>query len=58
MRLKNLLLIVCVAMATASLLCTRAHGQAISGDLTGTVTDSSGAVIPDATVTATNVSGS
>ncbi|HEX2331052.1 MAG TPA: TonB-dependent receptor, partial [Candidatus Angelobacter sp.] len=33
---------------------TLAHGQAISGDLLGVVSDSSGAVIPNATVTATN----
>jgi len=31
------------------------HAQAISGDLVGTVTDASGAVVPNATVTATNV---
>jgi carboxypeptidase family protein len=37
-----------------SFLAPRAQGQAISGDLTGTVTDISGAVVPNATVTATN----
>jgi Carboxypeptidase regulatory-like domain len=35
-------------------MCISTQGQAISGDLTGTVTDVSGAVVPNATVTATN----
>src|SRR5690242_5546071 len=35
-------------------LSTFGFGQAISGDLTGTVTDKTGAVIPGATVEATN----
>ena len=34
------------------------YAQAISGDLVGTVTDVSGAVVPNATVTATNVATS
>lgn len=54
MRLKNWLFTVYFAIATAFLIGTRAQGQAISGDLTGTVTDISGAVVPSATVTATN----
>ena len=41
-------------IATATILFTNAQGQAISGDLVGTVTDSSGAIIPNAIVTATN----
>ena len=32
-----------------------AFGQAISGNLVGTITDSTGAVVPNAEVTATNV---
>src|SRR5579871_1773975 len=32
-----------------------AYAQAISGEITGTVTDSAGAVVPAATVVATNV---
>ena len=44
-----------VFIASASLLLERpAYGQATSGDIVGTVLDRSGAVIPDATVTATN----
>jgi hypothetical protein len=34
------------------------HAQAISGDLVGTVTDASGAVVPNATVTAVNAATS
>lgn len=37
------------------LLPQRSFSQAISGDLVGTVTDATGAVVPNATVTATNV---
>jgi hypothetical protein len=47
------------AIAFAVVLClvlvTGAFGQAISGNLVGTVTDSSSAVVPHATVEATNV---
>jgi hypothetical protein len=45
----------CVVICLAVLLCSapRAHAQASSG-ITGTVTDSSGAVVDGATVTATN----
>src|SRR5256712_368730 len=44
-----LALLVAVALIPMS-----AFGQAISGDLVGTVSDKSGALIPNATVTATN----
>ena len=44
-----LALLVAVALIPVS-----AFGQAISGDLVGTVSDKSGALIPNATVTATN----
>ena len=50
---KELPFTICFAIATA-FIGIRAQGQAISGDLTGTVTDVSGAVVPNATVTATN----
>src|SRR5690349_18668413 len=40
--------------AALLLVSSLAFGQAISGDLVGTVTDKSGAVVPNATVTATN----
>jgi Carboxypeptidase regulatory-like domain len=53
MRLKNWQFTICFAIATA-FIGIRAQGQAISGDLTGTVTDVLGAVVPNATVTATN----
>ena len=46
----------CLLAATLMLIGSSvALGQATSGDIVGTVTDHSGAVIPDATVTATNV---
>jgi Carboxypeptidase regulatory-like domain/TonB dependent receptor len=37
-----------------TLLSVKLQAQAISGDLVGTVTDASGAIVPNATVTATN----
>src|SRR5260370_39305753 len=37
---------------------TRVYAQAISGDLVGTVADASGAVVPNATVTAINAATS
>lgn len=42
------------ALGTFALLMHSAQAQAISGDLVGTVTDATGAAIPNATVTATN----
>ena len=50
-KLAVLVLVLCLAVALAP----SAFGQAISGNLTGTVTDPSGAAINNATVTATNV---
>ncbi len=47
--LKGLLLLALLSLATMG------FGQAISGDLIGTVKDSSGAVVADATVDATNL---
>src|SRR2546426_706615 len=44
-----------LAIAIPLLLSATLFGQAISGDLVGTVTDTSGAVIPKATVNAQNV---
>ncbi len=49
--LKNLLL-----LGLISLLPVAVFGQAISGDIVGTVRDSSGAVVADATVNATQIS--
>jgi hypothetical protein len=48
----NLLLIVLAAGATP--FAARLHAQAISGDLVGRVTDASGAIVPNVSVTATN----
>src|SRR5206468_4276882 len=42
-------------LVTMGGLSPRSFAQAISGDLVGTVTDSTGAVVPNAAVTATNV---
>ena len=50
-KLAVLALLFCLAIALAP----SAFGQAISGNLTGTVTDPSGAAVNGATVTATNV---
>ncbi|MBZ5590830.1 MAG: carboxypeptidase regulatory-like domain-containing protein [Acidobacteriia bacterium] len=41
-------------LLAAALSPSRLHAQAISGDLVGSVTDATGAAIPNATVTATN----
>src|ERR1039458_8061219 len=49
--LKNLLI-----LGLISLLPVAVWGQAISGDIVGTVRDSSGAVVADATVDATQIS--
>src|SRR5437660_9630478 len=43
------------ALAVVFLLCAYTFGQTTSGDLVGTVTDKSGAVVAKATVEATNV---
>src|ERR1041385_488994 len=43
-----------VRLVFALLLCTAAFGQSITATLQGRVTDNSGAVVPKATVTATN----
>jgi len=54
---KAVALVLCLLAATLVLCGTpAAWGQATSGDIVGTVTDKSGAVIGDATVTATNTS--
>ena len=44
-----------IAFLIAVLGCTASYGQTITGNVNGTVTDPSGAVIPNAKVTATNV---
>lgn len=51
--LKTYLAIVCVATLTLS--CAYAYAQVESGQLAGTITDQSGAVVPGATVTVKNV---
>ena len=43
--------LICIGITLSS---TQLRAQAISGDLVGTVTDETGAVVPNATVTATN----
>jgi len=45
---------ICGALLMAVFVCFSVSGQTISGRINGTVTDSSGAVIPGATVTITN----
>ena len=47
-------LLLLVAVFAACLCVAPVHAQAISGDLVGTVTDSSGAALPNITVSATN----
>jgi hypothetical protein len=57
-KLRNLFLFAALALPVAALFFsvpTLMNAQAISGDLLGVVTDSSGAVIPNATVVATNL---
>jgi hypothetical protein len=43
-----------LALAAVLLVATPLQGQTITGAITGTVADSSGAVVPNAKVTATN----
>ncbi|MGB7190028.1 MAG: carboxypeptidase-like regulatory domain-containing protein, partial [Acidobacteriaceae bacterium] len=45
----------CAAICVLIVLTCEARGQATTGSITGQVTDSSGAVIPNAAVTATEV---
>ena len=52
LNLKMRLLILCLIGAVSFGL---AHGQAITADVNGTIADPAGAVIPNATVTATNI---
>ena len=55
MRVRGNFSLVLIAAAAITLLSTpRAFGQAVTGAITGYVTDPSGAAIPNATVTATN----
>src|SRR3954466_9788923 len=54
MHVRNLLLSFATSLL-ALLLCVSANGQSlVSGDVTGTITDPSGAVVPNATVSVTN----
>src|SRR6476659_4330524 len=46
---------ICGALLMTAFACFSVSGQTISGRISGTVTDSSGAVIPGATVTITNI---
>jgi len=46
---------ICGALLMTAFACFSVSGQTISGRINGTVTDSSGAVIPGATVTITNI---
>src|SRR2546428_9062486 len=46
--------IACVCILTLSILCTSLAAQVATGDLTGRITDTTGAVVPNSTVTARN----
>lgn len=52
---KHYLVASLLAMAVVLMFCSTAFGQATSGDLVGTVVDSSGALIPNAKIVAVNV---
>ena len=50
------ILIACVVLMVASLNLPSAFSQAVYGTIFGTVTDPTGAVIPNATITVTDIS--
>jgi hypothetical protein len=50
----SLLVLFCLGTGI-TLLSPKLEAQAVSGDLVGTVTDASGAIVPDATITVTNM---
>ncbi|HEX7962475.1 MAG TPA: carboxypeptidase-like regulatory domain-containing protein, partial [Terriglobales bacterium] len=55
-RISRLVLLYCFASLLAiSVIPLQLHGQAVYGAISGTVTDNNGAVVPNATVTVTNV---
>jgi hypothetical protein len=49
-------LVAACALALALCFCSAAHAQAVYGSIYGTVTDNTGAVVPNATITVTDVS--
>ncbi len=54
MKLKGSVLFSVLVVGLVSLIAVGAHGQTVQGVITGTITDPSGAVVPNATVTITN----